>query len=65
MAIILVEKMSGSRALAQDVAYWRRLKDGSGQKSYDYLLNCMQRHLDREQIEKKNPVEEPPCRPAG
>jgi hypothetical protein len=44
LAVTLVEEMSGSKVLAQDVAYWRRLEDGSEQESYDYLLNCMLRH---------------------
>ena len=44
LAIILVEKMAPSQVLAQDVAYWRRLEDGSDQKSHEYLVNSMQWH---------------------
>jgi hypothetical protein len=54
LAIILVEKMSPSKVLAQDVAYWRRLEDSNEQKTYEYLVIAMQRHLDRDQMEKNN-----------
>ena len=54
LSIILVEKMGASRVLAQDVAYWKRLEDGNDQKTYEYPVNAMQRHLDRDQMEKNN-----------
>ena len=54
LSVILVEKMSPSKALAQDVAYWRWLDDGNEQKSYEYLIKSKQRHLDREQMEKNS-----------
>ena len=46
--------MAPSKVLAQDVAYWKRLEDGSDQKSYEYLINSTQRHLDRKQMEKNS-----------
>jgi len=46
--------MAPSKVLAQDVAYWKRLEDGNDQKTYEYLVNAMQRHLDRDQMEKNN-----------
>ena len=52
LAILLVEKVSTSKALAQDIAYWRRLEDTNEQKTYDYLINSMQRNLDRDQMEE-------------
>ena len=53
-SVILVEKMSPSKAFAQDAAYWRRLDDGSEQKSYEYLINSIQKHLSREHMEKNS-----------
>jgi hypothetical protein len=61
LSIILVEKMAPSKVLAQDVAYWKRLEDGNDQKTYEYLINAMQRHLDRDQWRRTTPVAEPPC----
>ena len=54
LAVILVEKMAPSKVLAQDVAYWRRLEEGNDQKTYEYLVNAMQRYFDRDQMEKNN-----------
>ena len=41
-----------SKAVGQDVAYWLRLPEGDAQKTYDYLINSMERYLDRIQMDK-------------
>ena len=52
LAELLVQKMETSKVLAQDVAYWRRLAADDAQRTYQYLLNAMQSHLDRVQMNK-------------
>ena len=55
LAEILVGKMKGkTKVLAEDVAYWLRLPAGNEQRTHEYLLNAMQAHLDRTQMEKNN-----------
>ena len=55
LAEILVGKMKGhTKVLEADVAYWFRLPAGNEQKTHQYLLNSMQSHLDRVQMEKNN-----------
>jgi hypothetical protein len=54
LATTLVEKMKPSKVLAQDIAYYHRLPDGDEQKTYEYLINSMQRYLDRTQMDKNN-----------
>ena len=49
---ILIAKMESSKVLAQDIAYWRRLPEGNDQRTYEYLVNAMQSHLDRTQMTK-------------
>ena len=59
LAALLMEKMEQgqTKALGQDVAYWRRLPEGNEQKSYEYLLNAMQSYLDRTQMERNNQLQ--------
>ena len=53
LATILVQKLPvKSSAIGQDVAYWNRLPEDDPQKSYEYLINSMERHLDRVQMDK-------------
>ena len=53
LATILVKKMPlKSSAVGQDVAYWNRLPEGDAQKTYEYLINSMERHLDRVQMDE-------------
>ena len=40
-----------SKAVGQDLAYYQRLPDGHEQKTYEYLINALERHLDRTQME--------------
>ena len=55
LAETLVGKMKGkTKVLAEDVAYWHRLPAGNEQKTHEYLINAMQSHLDRQQMELNN-----------
>ena len=49
---ILVAKLTGSIALKEDVAYYYRLPLGAADRSYDFLINCLDRSIDRAQTDK-------------
>ena len=52
LAVILIDKIpENSKAIGQDIAYWKRLPEGNDQKTYEYLINAMERYLDRTQME--------------
>ena len=52
LAVILLAKIpDNSKAIGQDKAYYKRLPDGHEQKTYDYLINSMERYLDHVQME--------------
>ena len=45
---MLVTKLDKSKKLEQDIAYFHRLPDNDPQKTYQYLLHCMERLMSRE-----------------
>ena len=49
--ILVAEIPNKSTAIGQDKAYWKRLPDGHEQKTYEYLINSMERYLDYHQME--------------
>ena len=52
LATILEAKIpANSRAVGQDLAYYKRLPEDHEQKTYDYLINALERHIDRQQME--------------
>ena len=49
---MLVTKLEKSKKLEPDIAYFHRLPDSDPQKTYQYLLHCMERQMSREGEDK-------------
>ncbi len=49
---LLIEKLSHSKALHEDLQHYHRLEVGHPERSYAYLRRCLDRHIDRTQQER-------------
>eukprot|EP00972_Heterocapsa_arctica_P046352 6839555-Heterocapsa_arctica.AAC.1 len=55
-AEILFNKMTKPTELKEDIAHYDRRPAGAPDRSYQYLLNCMERFIDRAQHKRNRTV---------